>query len=199
MPGCAQPIHTLTCRTPDDGAEPSAIDPPLLPGRPRLPEAPPTPHGRGVSDPVHLSPARDMVTLAWGASRQDRGLHAEGGASPAERSRASTVRNKAEARPVRRGQGPVSARRGRGRVGVAEAGCKSVSAPSEGAARGGGGVRRGGRAVAGRGRGRAAQAQCEMSSASARYHAGRALRSPGDAGALPRRLVRAQRPQGWVW
>lgn len=160
--GVPQPTHTLTSRTPDDGAEPSAIDPPLLPGRPRLPEAPPTPHGRGVSDPVHLSPARDMVTLAWGARRQDRGLHAEGGASPAERSRVSTVRNKAEARPVRRGQGPVSVRRGGGRVGVAEAGCESVSAPSEGAARGGGGVRRRGRAVAGRGRGRAAQAQCEV-------------------------------------
>lgn len=98
---------------------------------------------------------------------------------------------------MRRGQGPVSARRGGG--GVAEVGCESVSAPSEGAARGGGGVRRRRRAVAGRGRGRAAQAQCEMSSASAPYHAGRALRNPGDAGALPRRLARAQRLQGWVW
>lgn len=98
---------------------------------------------------------------------------------------------------MRRGQGPVSARRGGG--GVAEVGCESVSAPSEGAARGGGGVRRRGRAVAGRGRGRAAQTQYEMSSASALYHAERALRSPEDAGALTRRLARAQRLQGWVW
>lgn len=182
---------------PSDSAEPSAIDPPLLPGRPRLSEAPPTPHGRGVSDPVHLSPARDMVTLAGGCEPQNRGLHAEGGASSAERSRTSTVRIKAEAHPVRRGQGPVSARRGGG--GVAEVGCESVSAPSKGAARGGGGVRRRGRAVAGRGRGRAAQTQCEMSSASALYHAERALRSPEDAGALTRRPARAQRLQGWVW
>nr|XP_048307977.1 MIF4G domain-containing protein isoform X1 [Myodes glareolus] len=38
-----------------------------------------------------------------------------------------------------------------------------------------------------------------MSSASALYHAERALRSPEDAGALTRRLARAQRLQGWVW
>lgn len=193
-----QPIHTLTSRTPDDGAEPSAVDPPLLPGKPRLPEAPPTPHGRGVSDPDHLSPARGMVTLVGGASHKTEGFMRKGErARPAERSRVSAVRNKVEARPVRRGQGPASARRGGG--GVAEVGCESVSAPSEGAARGGGGVRRRRRAVAGRGRGRAAQAQCEMSSASAPYHAGRALRNLGDTGALPRMLARAQRLQGWVW
>lgn len=85
---------------------------PRLPGRPRLlPEAPPTPHGRGVSDLVHLSRARDMVTPTRGATRQDQRLHAKRRAGPVQRSEASAVRSKAEVHRVGRGQGPVSFQR----------------------------------------------------------------------------------------
>lgn len=97
-----------------------------------------------------------MVTLAGPVTRQDPGLHAERTAGPAQSSRAFAVRNRAELRPVRRGQGPASARHGGG--GVADVGRRSVSAPNEGASQGGGGVRRRGRAAAGRQRQRAARA-----------------------------------------
>lgn len=169
LPGC-DPALT---QTPDDRAQPPAIDPPLLPGRPRLPEAPSTQLGRGVSDPVHLSPAKGHGDTggACDPARPRASCGTDSRPGPELEGLCGQKQGGVATGEKGTGAGERSARRWRSRRCRAQIclGAKRGSEP---------GRRRGAEARAGRGR----QAATASSPGAAPSHAGRALRSPGDGG-----------------